>query len=130
MNAPFFSLPGIVVIRLICPIIKPVFSHAHMISLRFSLEQLLSSSLEPANIAYRLSWATKKSVLASSRRDICGPRGAHTIGDFAEDILSRMKNTSHLWFCYRIPFLLDRPQECGNVILRHAMILMSNQCNQ
>lgn len=70
MNAPFFSLPGIVVIRLICSIIKPVFSHAHMISLRFSLEQLLSSSLEPANIAYRLSWAIKKSVLASSRRDI------------------------------------------------------------
>ena len=88
VNAPFFSLPGIVVIRLICPIIKSVFSHAHMISLRFSLEELLSSSLEPANtaycfswakkhlfwrpanIAYRLSWAIKKSVLASSRRDI------------------------------------------------------------
>ena len=38
VNAPFFSLPGIVVIRLICPIINSVFSHAHMISLRFSLE--------------------------------------------------------------------------------------------
>ena len=55
VNAPFFSLPGIVVIRLICPIIKSVFSHPHMISLRFSLEELLSSALEPANTAYCFS---------------------------------------------------------------------------
>lgn len=42
-----------------------------MISLRFSLEEFLSSSLEPANITYPFIVGNKKSVLASgSRRDI------------------------------------------------------------
>ena len=87
----------------------------------------------------------KKSVLASSRRDIePSILPSQKFGDVIYVALVASIRLGILlkmfWAGCRtppfyvsvtlIPFLLDRLQECGNVICSHAMILMSNQCNQ